>query len=181
MKNQKSYISISIVAFLLFANNLIGQEKNPLFIGFQPGITIEPFYEKGEFDINLIPFVVELPLSKRIDMRFVSLSNYHFGNEAGFSDIGINTILPIFLIKKESIIDRSEGFYLGPVLGLGRNLVNNHFTITTAGEIGYMFKAERRFTVSLGVQLGGSYFMYDNEPAVWRQHFGPKINLGWWM
>lgn len=181
MKNQNFYVSICIIAFLLLTSNIIGQEKKTFLVGFQPGITVEPFYEKGEFDINVLPLIIQIPLSKRIDMRFVSLANYHFGTENGFSDIGINTILPIFLKKKESLIDPSKGFYLGPVLGLGRNLINNHFTITTAGEIGYMFKTEKRFTFSLGIQLGGSYFMYDNEPAVWRQHFGPKINLGWWL
>ena len=170
-----------IIAFLLFTSNLFGQEKKPLFLGFQPGITVEKFYEKGEFDINILPLVLQVPLSNRIDMRFVSLANYHFGNGSGFSDIGINTIVPVFFKKKESLIDRSRGFYLGPVLGLGRNLVNNHYTITTAGEIGYLFEAEKSFTLSIGVQLGGSYFKYDDEPAVWRQHFGPKINLGWWL
>jgi len=29
--------------------------------------------------------------------------------------------------------------------------------------------------------LGGSYFTYDNQPNIWRSHFGFKVNIGFWV
>jgi len=60
-------------------------------------------------------------------------------------------------------------------------LLNNHYTTTIAVEPGYMFKASKRFSLTLGLQLGSSYFMYENKNNQWLQHFGLKINLGFWL
>ena len=174
---------ISILAFILFysINSSIAQQRKPIFIGFQPGITQEKFYEKDEFDVNVIPVVFQIPLNKHIDLRFTTIGNYHFGGEEnGFSDLGFQVLAPYFLKKKESTHAISKGFYIAPVGGYGRNLINDHGTYVLAAEAGYLFPTSRSFTLSLGIQFGGSYFDYDEEPDLWRQHFGFKINLGFW-
>ncbi len=158
------------------------QDKRPIFIGLQPGFTVEPFYEKNEFDINIIPITLQIPLGKRIDFRITTLANYHFGGKKnGFSDLGFQFVLPVYLKKKENTKTSSKGFYIGPVIGIGRNMLNDHYTTTLAIEPGFQFPAMRSFAISMGLQFGGSYFAYDNQPNVWRNHFGFKINIGFWV
>lgn len=174
--------SILIFTLLLLTTVLYAQDKKPIFLGLQPAITQEPFYDKGEFDINIIPLTVEFPVSKSIDLRFTSIVNYHIGGKEGVSDLGLQLVAPVFFLdKREAINTKSGGFYLGPLLGFGRNLLNDHYTTTVGVEPGYLFKTEEKFTLSLGLQFGGSYFSYDTEPNVWHNHFGFKINLGWWL
>jgi len=174
----------TLILVVLFLNSIYyttGQTEKPFFLAIQPGITQEKFYEKDEFDVNVVPIVLQFPVSKRIDLRFVSLANFHFGNSKQFSDIGIHAIAPIFFKKKEEINSLSNGFYVGPLLGLGTNLLNEHRTTTVGFESGYMFATDKRFSITLGLQLGGSHFNYSNKPNVWRQHFGFKANIGFWF
>lgn len=176
---MKNLIIVSIL--FLISIQLLSQEKRPVFIGLQPGITKEQFYERDEFDINVIPLVFQIPLSQRLDFRFVTIANYHFGTTNAFSDIGFQSIFPFYFKKKETTNSLSSGFYAGPVLGAGRNLINDHYTTTLALEPGYMFKTSKRFSLTLGLQLGASYFNYDYQPNKWVSHFGVKINLGLWV
>ena len=159
-----------------------GQSDTPIFIGIQPGITIEPFYEKGEFDLNILPLVFEASVSQRINIRITPTVNYHFGGATnGVSDVGASVVLPVFFKAKDTKADRPYGFYLGPVIGFGRNFINDHYTTTVAAEPGYMFETKNRFTISMGLQLGGSYFSYDEAPEKWVSHFGPKFSFGFWI
>ncbi len=167
---------------LTMSNKSIGQSNTSIFIGLQPNVTVEPFYENGEFDIDILPLVFEASMGLRINLKVTPMVNYHIGGQTdGVSDIGVFTVLPIFFKKKELRSDKPYGFYIGPVLGFVRNLINNHYTTTLAVEPGYMFKAEKRFTIALGFQLGGSHFSYDIQPNKWVNHFGPKISLGYWL
>ena len=169
------FLSILLISFSK------GQEKKPLFMGLQPAITQERNYEKDEFDVNVFPLVFQMGISKQFDIRFTSIVNYHIGNENGFSDIGLNTVVPYFFKRKEDRMAPSSGIYLGPALGLGNNFLDDHGTVTLAAEGGYMFPATKRFTLALSMQLGGSYFVYSDQPNSWTNHFGIKINLGWWL
>ncbi len=166
---------------LLFASTAIAQSQRPLFIGVQPGITKEPFYPKAAFDLNVVPLVLEIPATRRITLRLTTLANYHFGEENQFSDLGLQLVAPVFLHKTKDLSEQPHGFYLAPVYGFGRNLQNEHYTSTVAVEPGYLFRTNKRFTLSIGVQFGGSYFAYDDRANEWHNHFGPKINLGWWL
>ena len=178
----KQFTVTTLLLFVFFYGKVIGQTKNPILIGIQPSITIEPFYEEGELDINVFPLVLEMPIGQRINFRLVPTVNYHFGGEEnGFSDIGLFTVLPIFIRKREAIEIRPYGFYFGPVLGFGRNLLNNHYTTTVAIEPGYMFEAKKSFTITLGIQFGASHFAYDSQPNKWVFHWGPKVTFGFWL
>lgn len=171
-----------VAVALIISSQSFGQSNTPIFVGIQPNVTVEPFYEKGELDIDILPLVFEASLGLRTDLRISPIVNYHIGGQTdGISDLSVFTVLPIFFKKKEIRSDRPYGFYAGPVLGFGRNLINNHFTSTLAVEPGYMFEAEKRFTIALGLQAGGSYFSYDNQPDKWVSHWGPKVSLGYWI
>lgn len=171
------------VGSLLICNNyLTAQEKRPIFIGIQPSYTAEQFYEENELDINVIPLLVQFPVAKLVDLRFVTIGNYHIGGEEnGFSDIGLQIVMPVFFKKKEEVKTPSKGFYAAPVVGLGRNLINDHNTLTLAAEAGYMFASSKSFSLALGLQFGATYFDYDDQPNVWRNHFGFKVNIGFWV
>ena len=159
----------------------LAQSDVRTFLGVQPAVTIEPFYEDGELDVNVFPIVAEWPISSRMNFRFLPLLNYHFGgSEQGVSDIGFYTVFPVFF-KNQKESRFPYGFYAGPVLGLGRNLINEHYTTTFAVEPGYFFEAKKRFTISLGLQLGSSFFAYDSHPNKWVLHWGPKVSFGFWL
>lgn len=184
MKNIPKHTSAIVILFFLLstAHKINAQEKRPLFIGLQPSYTAEQFYEENELDINVIPLMIQFPVAKLIDIRFVTVANYHIGgDENGFSDIGLQFVMPIYFKKKDVIKSPSKGFYAAPVVGLGRNLLNDHNTLTLAAEAGYMFATNKSFSLALGLQFGATYFDYDNQPNVWRNHFGFKVNIGFWV
>ena len=171
-----------VILSLILSSKSFGQSNIPIFIGIQPNITVEPFYEKGELDIDILPLVIEASIGLKTNLKITPVVNYHMGGEEdGISDIGVFTVLPFFFNKKETRPDRPYGFYVGPVLGFGRNLINDHYTTTLALEPGYMFETNNRFTISMGLQLGGSYFSYDTEPNKWVTHWGPKFSFGFWI
>jgi hypothetical protein len=169
-----------IILFVVISNTLLGQERAPLLIGIQPGITKETFYDTNEFDINVVPLMVQTPLTKKVDLRATVIANYRSGSNSGFSDLGIEFVLP-YHFSKQDRLNRSSGFYAGPVANLGRNIIADHYTVTLALEPGYLFKAEKNFTLALGMQIGSSFFGYDDLPNKWRSHFGTKVNLGFWV
>ncbi len=178
----KQLIIITTLLFFFFIENACGQTKKHILIGLQPSITVEPFYEKGELDVNAFPLILEFPIGQRINFRLLPLANYHLGGEKnGFSDIGLFTVFPVFFSTKKTAEVPPYGFYVGPVIGLGRNFLNDHYTTTFALEPGYLFQAKKSFTISLGCQFGGSYFIYDDEPNKWVFHWGPKVTFGFWL
>lgn len=113
---------------------LSGQDNWAYYLGIQPAVMVEPFYDKGEFDINVVPVVIQTSLNKRIDVRKTTLVNYHFGDEQSVSDAGVEISSPIFLKKKSAIGISSGEFYIGPSVGIGKNYINDHKTLTMALE-----------------------------------------------
>ena len=171
-----------IIVLLVTPICLLAQNSDKqLFIGFQPSITKEKHYAKEEFDVNLLPMVLQRPIGSRINLRLASILNYHFGGEQKISDVGISLATPVYLIKMQDFESKPFGFYLSPVLALGKNFLSHHYTSTLAVEPGYMFKTSKRFTVNLGIQYGTSYFIYKNSPNKQVNHFGVKVSLGFWL
>lgn len=169
-----------IVCLVILNLQVFSQEEStPIFVGVQPSVTKEKFYDKGEFDLNVIPFVFEKGINKRMDLRITTLANYHFGDNARFSDIGFELASPIFLKKKES--QYSNGFFASPIVGPSRNNLNKHYTLTLALEGGYLFDLGNRFALSTQIQYGSSCFNYDSKQNEWLPHFGVKVNFGYWF
>lgn len=50
----------------------------------------------------MIPFTIQTPLSKRIDIRLTTIENYHFGGETGYSDIGFSVNSSCFYSEKRN-------------------------------------------------------------------------------
>ncbi len=86
--------TLLILSILLATSIQTLHAQNPIFIGIQPAVTIEPFYERGEFDLNIVPIVIEEPISERINLRLITLANFHFGESNGLSDIGTQIVAP---------------------------------------------------------------------------------------
>ncbi|MBN2893613.1 MAG: hypothetical protein JXL97_17205 [Bacteroidales bacterium] len=174
-------MKIKVIIILVFLSIQSFAQRN-LFLGFEPSVTVEQYYDKGEFDLNIFPAVMRIPVSKRFDFRFTTISNYHFSKtDNGFSNVGISFALPFSFKKKESLIDKTSGFYIAPLIGGTRNFFALHYATTIALEPGYAFAWESRFAFHLGVQLGKTYFFNDHSPSEWGPHFGFKFHLGWWI
>lgn len=157
-------------------------EKAPHFLGINPGVTVEPFYEKGELDVNIFPLVYQRPVSLRMDPRLTTILNLgvrNSGNE--ISQWGLEAALPVFLKRKDSKTEYSKGFYVSPVAGVTRNSIEAHNTVGLWLEPGYNLLFDDKFALSFGLQVGGTFFSYDNDQKKWRSHFGVKIIFGRWI
>lgn len=177
MKNHK-YI---LFFLLIIPLKILAQNKNH-FIGINPNVTIESFYNKGELDINIFPFVYQLTVTKRADLRFTSILNLGIRNNGNdISHFGLETAMPIFLKKKSEKNEFSKGFYASPVISLTRNNIEMHNNIGIWLEPGYNLLFDDKFAMSFGLQIGGTYFNYDNNIDKWRNHFGVKIIFGKWI
>lgn len=154
----------------------------PNFIGLNPSLTIEPFYERGEMDINILPIVYQRPMTKLLDLRLTSIVNLGLrdsGNE--ISHFGLETALPIFFKPKEVIQESSSGFFIAPIVSLTRNRMEEHNNVGIWLEPGYNLLFENRFAMSFGLQVGATYFSFDNGQTKWGNHFGVKVIFGKWI
>ena len=176
---------IFLVFMILLINSITGVaqiKKTKNFIGICPSVTVEPFYQKGELDINIVPIVFQKTISKRIDIRVSTILNYGIRNTSSqISHLGVQMSFPIFLSKKEDLLFPSEGFFISPGLGFTRNRMEKHSNVGFWLEPGYCLKISENWSIFFGVQLGATHFDYDNGTQKWGNHFGIKIVLGRWF
>lgn len=167
----------------LTINTAYGQdEKRSHFFGINPSVTVEPYYNSGELDINILPIVYQRSMTDRLDLRLSSILNYGIrnGNDR-LSHMGVELGTPVFLKKKEDRLELSQGFFIAPLVSLTRNNEANHTNIGTWIEPGYNILFENKFALSLGLQIGGTYFIYDSSANSWGNHFGVKVVFGKWI
>ena len=178
---NKTYLLLIII--LCFYSSVKAQTINKFnFIGVNPSVTVEPFYERGEMDINILPVVYQRPFSRRADIRLTSILNLGIRNVANeISHLGLETAIPIFINPKEYKKQSSEGFYVAPVLSLTRNRLEENNNIGLWIEPGYNLLFDNRYAMTFGLQFGGTYFVYEDAQSSWRNHFGIKIILGRWF
>lgn len=189
MKNKKFLIcQFKVPVFVAvvqccFPFSSIGQEnRTPNFFGINPSITVEPFYEEGEMDINILPLVYQRPYSKRLDLRLITIMNLGIRNtENDISHFGVEAAIPIYFKQKEEMNSYSKGFYVAPIVGVTRNRLENHNNIGLWVEPGYNLLFDNSFAMTFGLQLGGTYFIYDQASNEWGPHFGIKIIIGKWF
>lgn len=172
-----------LIAFILIGTSAqkLSAQKKPVFIGINPSLTIEKDYNRGEYDINILPLVVQFSLSEKADLRFTTIYNYgirQFGNR--FYHAGIETAIPIFF-KQKDISNASEGFYIAPVISLTRNRFDKYTNTGLWIEPGYFFLIEEKIGLSVGVQFGATYFTHKNSRDILRNHLGVKVILGGWI
>ncbi len=174
---------LAILLTLLICNAVYGQrEKRLTFLGINPSVTVEPYYNSGELDINVLPIVYQKSITNLFDVRLTSILNYGIrnGNDK-LSHVGVEIGTPIFFKKKEDRLELSKGFFIAPILSLTRNNEANHTNIGTWIEPGYNILFENEFALSLGLQIGGTYFINDKSTNTWGNHFGVKIVFGKWI
>ena len=185
-KSYKIYHSKLFLAFFLFSLTWISSFSQsagkPHFIGINPSFTVEPFYEKGEFDVNVVPIVYQHALGQRVDIRLNTIVNYGVRfSGSKISHFGLETAFPIFLIPRENSDDPSSGLYLAPIFSYTRNQVELHKNYGFWAEPGYNLLFDNDFAISIGVQFGRTFFNYDNGARQYGPHFGVKVILGKWF
>lgn len=172
-----SILILTIISLSLSAQN----NKTANFIGINPSVTVEPFYEKGELDVNIFPLVFQKTITKRVDFRLSTILNYGVRNtNSEISHFGARIAFPFFIKKKEDLTLPSKGFYAAPGIGFTRNRIEEHTNIGFWLEPGYNLLVSDKLSISFGVQLGATHFDYDNGTQKWGNHFGMNIILGMW-
>lgn len=156
--------------------------KTANFIGLNPSVTVEPFYEKGELDLNILPLVFQKTLTGRTDFRISTTLNYGFRNTTNeISHLGGQFCFPVYFLKKEELLAPSQSFYVAPGFGMTRNLIEKHTNFGFWVEPGYNLMISEEWSISFGVQLGATHFDYDSGERRWGNHFGIKIIIGKWI
>lgn len=174
--------SIPLLLLFLPLHAKAQEQKAVFFIGVNPSVTVEPFYEKGEFDVNVFPLVYQKSLSKRLDFRLSSILNLgvrNAGNE--ISHLGLEMAFPLFFRAKETRNLPSKGFFVAPSASFTRNRLEAHSNVGFWLEPGYNLLIDDRYGLSFGVQLGTTHFNHDEKPDEWGPHFGVKIIFGRWF
>jgi hypothetical protein len=158
------------------------QPRKRHFIGINPSVTVEPTYESGELDINILPIVYQYSLTNRLDVRLTSILNYGIRQtDNRISHVGAELAFPIFLKQKESETEPSAGFYASPIVSLSRNEVSQQSNLGLWVEPGYHLLFDNQFAMTFGLQLGGTYFLNDQAVNTWGSHVGVKIIFGKWI
>jgi len=166
-----------MLVLLLGSNHVNAQQKGALYLGLGPDITTEKEYEKGEFDINVAPIVLQYYLGKTVAIRASSMVNLHIGDGTEVSQVGGQLAVPVYFLSKSS--SAISGIYLAPLVGVSHNYISEGKEITPAGEAGYTWILPGGFTMNMGLQLGATYFTANDETAGWRNHSGIKFSLGY--
>jgi hypothetical protein len=177
MRTSILKIALTLLVSLIGIQQGLGQQKGSLFLGLGPDITTEKEYDKGEFDVNVLPFDIQYYLNKTIAIKASTVINLHVGDDTQISQLGGQLSIPIYFLSGSS--SPVSGIYLAPVLGLSHNQISKGNEITAAAEAGYTWITPSGFTMDLGLQLGGTYFTANDETAGWRNHSGIKFRLGY--
>jgi hypothetical protein len=168
---------------MLFNTMIQAQEYSiSHFLGLNPSVTVEPFYEKGEFDVNILPIVYQKHFSKRFDFRVSSTVNYGIRKSSNsITHIGGQLAFPVYFKKSEDNENPNNGFFVAPGMGFTRNREEHHTNIGFWLEPGYNLLFSEDWIISFGMQFGATYFNYDSLEDLWGNHFGVKIFFGKWF
>lgn len=172
---------ISLLVLLLAFQFVEAQDKVSQYLGIRPYFTVEPYYEEGEFDINVFPLVYQNNISRLMSIRLASIFNYTIRKEGqNISHVGLQAAFPFYLKKRELRNDNAKGLYLAPVISLTRNLEEAHTNTGVYLEPGYHVEFSDLFSMVFGLELGATYFDYDDaREDGWDKHFGVSIILAW--
>lgn len=175
-----------LFAFLLLfhvsLNSFSQNIKQNYFLGVNPSITIEPYYTAGEFDVNILPLVIQKPINARSGIRLISLVNLGFrqtGNR--ISHIGLSGGWVYYLSSQEENLTSKYGCYLAPVVDISHNRIENSINTGLYAETGYQFTLPKNWGITTGLQLGYTHFNYSSAANKWKPHFGIKVIIGKWI
>jgi hypothetical protein len=181
-KHTILFFFLVIVFFLQYSLLFAQDNKISNFIGINPSVTVEPFYNKGELDVNIFPLVYQRTLTNRYDFRLTSILNLGIRNRGNqISHYGLEIALPILFEKKQTTNEISKGLFVAPILSLSSNRFEKHNNIGLWMEPGYNLLFDNYFAMTFGIQFGGTYFINENSQNNWGNHFGIKIIIGKWL
>ncbi len=173
-------LSLNLLLCIVESNAQI--KKSAHFLGMNPGISIKPFYESGELDMNIIPLVYQTKLYQKFDMRFISILNFGFRKDGNrIINYGMELALPYIFGQRSEKLQLSQGFYLAPVISLLRYNELKTFNTSVLIEPGIIFRVEEKASIIVGLQLGAGYYNLQELNKKWQNQIGLKIILGNWF
>lgn len=180
---MKRLFLLSIILLILNSFCVLAQhQRTAFYLGLNPSVTVEPFYEKGELDLNIFPLVYQKTITNRIDFRVSTILNYGIRKTTDeISHFGCQIAFPVFLSRKEDLSAPSKGLFCAPGIGLTRNRIEDHTNIGFWLEPGYNLMVSEKWSISFGIQIGATHFDYDNGTQKWGNHYGVKIVFGRWI
>ena len=171
-----------LIANLLFCLAIFCQNKSTFFIGVNPAVSVESEYFKGDFDINVLPLVLEFPIAKQFDIRAISVLNYGFRNTySALINYGAELSIPYYVSRKQKKYDISKGFFIALGGAFNRNYHYYHSNLSLFFEPGYNFLFGNNFALTIDLQFGRTYYWYDAGANIVGSHFGVKVILGRWF
>jgi hypothetical protein len=180
--SRSALVTLLIVKFLFPIGLFAQREKTPNFFGINPSITVEPYYNKGEFDVNILPLVWQKPLFYRMDLRLTSILNLGV-RETGnvISHYGME-FAGVFLMKRKTEkSDCSSSWFAAPIISVSHNNIENRSSVGLWLEPGYAILFDNKFALSLGIQFGATSFISEQNEVSWGNHFGFKVVFGKWF
>ena len=105
-----------IVFGLMMSFSTSAQNKTFLF-GISPKIVRKPYYQKGEKDINVLPFVYQQGIFRQVEIRVSPILNYGIRKtNSEINYFGIQIAFPTFQTKETIFILRLKDYILLPDL-----------------------------------------------------------------
>lgn len=173
---------ISILTGITIAS--FAQGRRFKFVGFQPGASIEivdPYYPIESLDANVLPFVFQTPINTVTDFKLTTQAVYLYPNDPGLSAVGFNVIFPRFFRAKERFSEKSNGWYLGPLVGAQRDFDRNYWDTRAALEFGRYSDPKGIFTFNFNLIAGGAYQMHPHRAPRIVPYAGINLGFGFWV
>jgi len=162
---MKKSVILPFVIFLLASGITFGQNEHPVtrpvqyFIGLQPGFSIRPFDQyRSAVNVNVTPFLFEFAATSHLGIRLHPIFNIQFRPEfpAVAASTGVDLSFPYYFSKKKSE-EGHRGFYLAALTGFLTDQLNDFFTASATGEIGYAFVFQNVLSVSVAAKAGSQF------------------------
>ena len=129
MKTSILNITRVLLLFSVGIQHGLGQQKGSLYLGLGPDITMEKEYTKGEFDVNVLPFVIQYNLNNYMGIRASTVINLHVKDGTEVSHVGGQLALPVYFLSGASspvsgiYLAHQQWFYNEPGPSTGRDLL----------------------------------------------------------
>jgi len=184
-------LSILVIPVVAGAQEAEKPEIRPVqyYIGLQPGIdrlVFEQFdgYAEYAWDIDLVPVTVEYALNRHWGLclhTILNLENRPYQYPSVLSSFGIEVALPYYLSLKNSE-EGHRGFFVGPTLTPGYNLLNKYHSLKVGGSVGYSLLFANKWSFSVAVQAGWDRQKYPGSSFVrYVSYTTPVLGLGIWL
>ena len=161
----------------IFLINSISVYANELFIGIEPSYVKEPSYAQEDYDLNIVPLLLEYEVSDDWTLRATSVVTYHFGVISAFYDKGVEIAAPFYFDSSAT----KKSWFITPAFTFIRNDTSAYNSKTLAGELGYALRFDDDFVLNFGFQYGRTYFNYDTGLQNDVEHMGLKVRFGYWL